>query len=115
MALRAYREAYAVYEVAINNPNVSKAEALSKKPSQRSIARRHGIDHTTLGRRLHGQISKKELALAIQRLKPEEEQVIERQIIQLHRWNFPPRPNKVRFMANMLLRARGDHQPVGYY
>lgn len=77
MAIRTYREAYAVYEVAIHNPNIGKAEAMSKKPSQRDIARRHGIDHSTLSRRLRGQ-NTREAASAMQRLKhkPNKEPII---------------------------------------
>ncbi|KAL9606893.1 MAG: hypothetical protein Q9167_008130, partial [Letrouitia subvulpina] len=97
IAIKTFREASAEFEAAINNPNIGKKEAISKKPSQRNIARKHGIDHSTLSRRLRGQQSREERAVEMQKVKPKEEEAIEQQIIQLDRWNFPPRVTKVRW------------------
>lgn len=48
-----------------------------------------------------------------QRLSMEEEEALVRHIHQLSAWNFPPRVHRVRYIAEMLLRAKGDTTPLG--
>ena len=108
MAVAAYHMALEVFTEALSGEIIL-------PPSQRHFARIHGIDHTTLNRRLKRQKSRQEAAEHLQKLSAEEEEALAREVLQLHRWNFPPRIAKIRWMAEWLLRAEGDYEPLGLH
>lgn len=88
---------------------------LPSAPSVRGIAKRFFLTSpTTLQRRINGtQAARQAGAIGLQRLAPEEEEVIVYHIHLLARFNFPPRTSKIRFMAEAMIKIKGDPSPLG--
>jgi hypothetical protein len=65
------------------------------KLSIRKAAEYHGVKWETLRDRINGKKSHKESSEGQQRLSPVEERIIERHIIQLEVWGWPPMVSQV--------------------
>ena len=105
LAIAAYRESFNDWEAG--------PKAFEDKPSVRKIARKHGIIHSTLTRRLAETKTHKEAALLQQRLLPEEESALVDWTIQMEAWGWPPRVTQLRFMALEMLIKRDDRNDLG--
>ena len=79
--------------------------------------RRAGEDYRVAYSTLNGRIKGAKSAIVRQeeqqRLFPEEEAILVKWIIRLQAWGWPARVEQARFMAEDLLRAKGDMQPLG--
>jgi hypothetical protein len=80
--------------------------------SIRATAASYDIPYTTLYRRIHGTASRRDSAPNSCKLSPYEEGTIVQYILDLDSRGFPPRPQAVREMADLLLAER-DAPPVG--
>lgn len=80
----------------------------NKKTSIRQVAREHGVRWETLRDRIKGAKPKAEVATAQQRLSPIEEAAIQRHIMKLEVWGWPPMVHQVQKMAIELLKAQGE-------
>jgi hypothetical protein len=67
----------------------------------------------TLRDRTHGGKSRSKEAESRRRLSPQEENIIERHILQLEVWGWPPLVSQVQKMAKKLLIAKGDTKDLG--
>ena len=82
--------------------------------SFRAIGRRHNVhwenirDHIVRGAR-----SRELYTQARQRLTPAEEDVFQEYCLQLERWGCPARISQLKQMAEELLIAKGDIDPIG--
>jgi len=85
------------------------AGALSKT----TAAADYGIPKSTLIGRINGATSSVIARQRKQRLSPEEESVLVKWITRLQVWGWPARVEQARFMAEDLLRAKGDSKPLG--
>ncbi|KAG7006901.1 hypothetical protein G7Y79_00012g032370 [Physcia stellaris] len=113
----------AVDDISYEGPQLSRSERLeaaynewiseSNIKSQRKIARQYGLSSSTLNDRIKGANSWAERAQKLQRIWPEEEAVMVKTIERLQSWGWPARVQHVRFMAEQLLIARGDKNPLG--
>jgi hypothetical protein len=83
------------------------------KLSIRKAAEYHGVKWETLRDRINGNITHKQAAESQQRLTAVEERIIERHIMQLEVWGWPPMVSQVQKMARELLIAKGDLKDVG--
>jgi len=87
---------------------------LKGRSSIRQYVKRRGIPYETLRDRIsYGAKSRKNFAEARQRLTVAEEEVLEEYCLQLEKWGSPARISQLRHMAEELLRAKGDIQPIG--
>ena len=75
--------------------------------SQRWIARRYGIPHSTLNDRIHGAIPAVQRDQNQQLLHPAEEIALKQWLIRLQAWGWPVRVEQVRFMAQDILKKKG--------
>lgn len=76
-------------------------------------ALKYGIAKSTLVDRIHGKQSHSVAHENEQRLSPGEEAALLAWILRLQAWGWPPRVEQVRSMANELLNAKGDKDPIG--
>lgn len=76
-------------------------------------ARRYDVSKTTLYNRLQGRRDQVLYARSRQRLTFEEEVSLEKWILQLQTWGWPPRISQLRDMASELLRGKGDTTKLG--
>ena len=81
--------------------------------SLKAIAREYKICRSTLRNRINGAISREFYAQVRQRLTPAEEKVLREYCLQLERWGCPAKISQLRFMAEELLRAKGDTRLLG--
>jgi hypothetical protein len=82
--------------------------------SLNGIAREFSVAWTSLRDRINnGAISREFYAQARQRLTLAEEKVLREYCIQLERWGCPARISQLRFIAEELLKAKGDTTPIG--
>ena len=113
----------AIADISYEGPQLSRSERIeaaykewmSEKndKSQRKIARQYGLSSSTLNDRINGGASQTERNQSQQRVWPSEEAVIVETIKRLQVWGWPARVQHVRFMAEQLLEARGDTNPLG--
>ena len=75
--------------------------------SQRWIARRYGIPHSTLNDRIHGAVPAVQRDQNQQLLHPAEEIALKQWLIRLQAWGWPARVEQVRFMAQDILKKKG--------
>lgn len=80
--------------------------------SIRAAAKTYDVPYTTLYHRIHGMASRRDSIPNSQKLTPEEELAIVQYILDLDSRGFPPRPQYVQEMADLLLTER-DALPVG--
>ena len=73
----------------------------------------YGVAYSTLNGRIKGAKSAIVRQEDQQRLFPEEEAILVKWITRLQAWGWPARVKQARFMAEDLLRAKGDIQPLG--
>ena len=81
--------------------------------SHSKIAKSYRISSSTLSDRLHGRTSNKERAKQQQLLYPAEELALKQWIVRLQAWGWPARVEQVRFIANDILRKKGNPATVG--
>ena len=72
----------------------------------------YDVTYSTLYNRIHGMASRRDSTPNSRKLTPEEELAIVQYILDLDSRGFPPRPQAVQEMADLLLAAR-DASPVG--
>jgi len=84
----------------------------NRKLSIRKAAEYHGVKWETLRDRINSKKSHKESSEGQQRLSPVEERIIERHIIQLEVWGWPPMVSQVQKIAKELLITKGDLRKV---
>jgi hypothetical protein len=82
-------------------------------PSQRKAATLFNIPRSTLQDRLRGIRPAKDFHESQQRLTPAEEDAIKRCLHTLTVWGWPATIRYLRSLAVGLLRAKGDHEPLG--
>ncbi|KFZ01934.1 hypothetical protein V500_00557 [Pseudogymnoascus sp. VKM F-4518 (FW-2643)] len=80
--------------------------------SVRAAAMSYDIPRTTLRRRIQGMTSRRDSTPNLQKLTPYEESALVQYILDLDLRGFPPRPQAVQEMADLLLSERGE-SPVG--
>src|SRR5450432_4244789 len=80
--------------------------------SIRAAAASYDIAYTTLQNRIHGIPSRRDSLPNSRKLTPEEELAVVQYILDLDSRGFPPRPQAVQEMADLLLAER-DASPVG--
>ena len=76
--------------------------------SVRAAAASYDIPRTTLRDRIHGMASRRDSIPNLQKLTPYEESALVRYILNLDSRGFPPRPQGVQEMADLLLSERGE-------
>ena len=81
--------------------------------SIRKASESYGISYTTLHGRINGAKSAAVRQEEKQRLFAEEEMILVKWITRLQAWGWPARVEQARFMAEDLLRAKGDMKPLG--
>lgn len=90
------------------------AKAVNEILSITKAAKKHGVPKSTLVDRIN---NGKKPAIVYrreqQRLTPEEETAILNWILRLQAWGWPPLVTQTRFMADELLRKKGDSRPIG--
>ena len=74
----------------------------------RKVAKQYGVVQETLRDRINSVQTVKKENTSRQRLSPVEEQIIERHIMQLEVWGWPPMISQVQKMAKELLITKGD-------
>jgi hypothetical protein len=80
--------------------------------SVRAAAASYDIPRTTLRDRIHGMTSRRDSTPNLQKLSPYEESALIQYILDLDSHGFPPRPQVVQEMADLLLSEQGEN-PVG--
>ncbi len=85
---------------------------LGQFQSVRAAAASYDVSHITLHRRIHGMASRRDTTPNSRKLTPAEELAIIQYILDLDSRGFPPRPQAVQEMADLLLAER-DAPPVG--
>ena len=75
--------------------------------SVRVAAASYDIPRTTLRRRIQGMASRRDSTPNLQKLTPYEELALVQYILDLDSRGFPPRPQAVQEMADLLLSKRG--------
>jgi hypothetical protein len=80
--------------------------------SVRAAALSYDVPRTTLSSRMNGMTSRRDSTPNLQKLTPYEESALVRYILDLDSRGFPPRPQGVQEMADLLLSERGE-SPVG--
>ena len=88
------------------------AVKLGQFRSLKAAAISYDVPRTTLSNRINGIASRRDSTPNSQKLTPEEELAIVRYILNLDSRGFPPRPQAVQEMADLLLAVR-DAPPVG--
>jgi len=78
------------------------------KQKLKVLARTFGVAYLTLHDRIHGAIPKVQASQAMQRLSPAKEEAIRDWILDLSRWGWPIRIERLRTMAKELLLDKGD-------
>ena len=76
--------------------------------SVRAAAASYDIPRTTLRDRIHGMASRRDSIPNLQKLTPYEESALVRYILDLDSRGFPPQPQGVQEMADLLLSKRGE-------
>jgi Tc5 transposase DNA-binding domain len=94
------------------------AEALAEltgpsNPTIRAIAKKHGVSHQTLQRRLNGGVSRQIARQQQQLLSPEQEQLLVSWILMLEAEGHAPTHDTVREMASQISRFLGGSNTVG--
>ena len=89
-------------------------QAIEQDPNLtiRAAAKIYSVNHATLARRKHGQISRRDWQPKSRKLTDLEEETIVEYVLDLDSRAFPPRIQKVEDMANRLLEDR-NATPVG--
>jgi hypothetical protein len=85
---------------------------LGQLQSIRAAAKAYDVPYSTLSTRLHGIACRRDMTPNLQKLTLKEEEAIVRYILDLDSRGFPPRPQAVQEMADLLLAER-DALPVG--
>ena len=80
--------------------------------SVRGAATSYDVDPETLRRRIQGMTSRRDCVPKPRKLTPYEESALVQYILNLDSRGFPPRPQAVQDMADLLLSERGE-SPVG--
>ena len=80
--------------------------------SVRVAAALYDIPRTTLCRQFQGMASRRDSTPNLQKLTPYEESALLQYILDLDSCGFPPRPQAVQEMADLLLSERGE-SPIG--
>ena len=83
------------------------------KLSIRKAAAQHGIQWERLRDCINGAKPRNKEAETRRRLGPQEEKIIERHILQLEVWGWPPLVSQLQKMAKELLMAKGDILDLG--
>lgn len=78
-----------------------------------AAAKANGIDITTLRRRIAGSVSRKTRGESQRRLTPPQERFLMDWIIDQHHLGCPPPHNRIRDMAQRILRMYGETTPIG--
>ena len=87
-----------------------------KKPSYQAIASKYNISATAVQRRYDGQTRHmREVREKDQLLTPGEEKALVKWILQLEAWNFPPTVERMKRMAQELMRKRKDFREIGIH
>lgn len=84
-------------------------------PTILNAAQTFGVNYSTLYGRIHGSIPKAQASQAMQRLSPAEEEAIRDWILDLSRWGWPIRVERLRTMAKELLLDKGDTADLGIH
>jgi hypothetical protein len=86
--------------------------ASGKYTEIREAAEVHGLAPSTLSDRIDGGVSRQEACVSQQNLPPIEEDAIQRWILRLDDWGFPPRHDYVKQMALDFLGSHGIATPI---
>src|SRR2546423_5021163 len=84
-------------------------------PSQRRAAYLYNVPRTTLQARFHGRRSAKESQQSQQRLSVQEQDSVKRCILTMASWGWPVSIKYLQSLTIGLLRAKGDHEPLGQH
>jgi hypothetical protein len=83
--------------------------------SQRKAALLYNVPRTTLQDRFKGKRSAREAQQSQQRLSAQEEESIKRCITTMTAWGWPASIKYLKSLATDLLKAKGDHNPLGQH
>ena len=84
-------------------------------PFQRKAAHLYNVPRTTLQARFHGRRSAKESQQSQQRLSVQEQDSVKRCILTMASWGWPVSIKYLQSLTIGLLRAKGDHEPLGQH